>query len=152
MKFLEVKNYDFNLQVSGSFKLGEFIRSDMAYNNKLYVQYMHNDMIVDNVAFLADNLLQSIRDELGQPIFITSGYRCSALNSLVGGARNSLHLHGLAVDIYCKGGLLRLAKIIQQHEFHECIIHDNYIHLGKKHMWNECRYINTTGNKQFDFP
>lgn len=152
MRYLEVKNYDFDKPVSGNFKLGEFIQSETAYRNKLYVQYMYNPEIEDNIAFLADSLLQSIRDEIGHPIIITSGYRCSALNSLVGGAKNSNHLHGLAVDIQCKGRQLELAKIIQQHRFHECIIHNNYIHLSYKHMWNECRYNNLTSDIRFNFP
>lgn len=40
------------------------------------------------------NGLQSIRDALGKPIKITSGYRCEKLNRLVGGVHNSSHLKG----------------------------------------------------------
>lgn len=35
--------------------------------------------------------LQVIRDALGKPIKITSGYRCEKLNKLVGGVPNSSH-------------------------------------------------------------
>lgn len=40
------------------------------------------------------NGLQQIRDALGKPIKITSGYRCEKLNKLVGGVSNSSHLKG----------------------------------------------------------
>lgn len=40
------------------------------------------------------NGLQVIRDALGKPIQITSGYRCERLNKLVGGVPNSSHLKG----------------------------------------------------------
>lgn len=38
--------------------------------------------------------LQIIRDNLGKPIKITSGYRCPELNKLVGGVSNSSHTKG----------------------------------------------------------
>jgi hypothetical protein len=38
------------------------------------------------------NALQIIRDALGKPIKITSGYRCPRLNQLVGGVSNSSHM------------------------------------------------------------
>lgn len=37
------------------------------------------------------NALQLIRDALGKPIKITSGYRCEKLNLIVGGVPNSSH-------------------------------------------------------------
>ena len=46
--------------------------------------------------------LQQLRDYLGKPIIITSGYRTSPYNKACGGASNSYHLKGMAVDIYCK--------------------------------------------------
>lgn len=45
-------------------------------------------------------LLESIRKEIGEPIHVTSGYRCAKHNSEVGGARNSRHLYGQAADIW----------------------------------------------------
>lgn len=151
MQYLEVKNYDFNRKLSANFTLGELIKSNTAYNQKLYVQYMNNDEIVQNLKFLCDALLQPIRDQLKRPIVITSGYRCSALNSLVGGAKNSLHLHGYAADIRSNGAMLELAKVIQTLRYHECLIHDSYIHVSIKPMYNELRYRNLTSDRRFDF-
>lgn len=44
-------------------------------------------------------LLQELRDVLGKPLWFTSAYRCPEHNARVGGARNSRHLTGEAVDI-----------------------------------------------------
>lgn len=44
-------------------------------------------------------VLERIRELLGKPISLTSGYRCSALNAAVGGSLNSAHMLGLAADI-----------------------------------------------------
>ena len=47
--------------------------------------------------------LQSMRDEVGAPITINSGYRCPEHNRQVGGASNSQHLTGRAADIVMSG-------------------------------------------------
>lgn len=44
-------------------------------------------------------LVQELRDILGVPLWFTSAYRCETHNKAVGGAKNSQHLHGRAVDI-----------------------------------------------------
>jgi len=43
--------------------------------------------------------LQQLRDKIGEPIFITSGYRCKAYNKKIDGYSKSPHLLGKAVDI-----------------------------------------------------
>lgn len=43
--------------------------------------------------------LQTLRNELGIPLIVTSGYRTPAHNAEVGGHPKSLHLQGRAVDI-----------------------------------------------------
>ena len=44
-------------------------------------------------------LLQRLRDRVGKPLVINSGYRCQKRNKAVGGASNSQHLYGTAADI-----------------------------------------------------
>lgn len=151
MQFIKVKNYEFDCPLSGNFKLGEFIQSNVAFQNKLVMQYVHQDAIVDNLAFLCDALLQPIRDEFGSPIRVTSGYRCSMLNQMVGGVKNSLHLQGLAADLVAPGRMYELARVIQHHRFHQCFIYNNYIHVSIKQIWNENRYSNFTNDILFDF-
>ena len=48
---------------------------------------------------LAVEVLQPIRDAWGKPIKVTSGYRCTRLNTMVGGVNNSQHVLGQAADI-----------------------------------------------------
>ena len=43
--------------------------------------------------------LVALRKKLNQTMSITSGYRHPAHNSVIGGARNSPHLYGKAVDV-----------------------------------------------------
>lgn len=44
-------------------------------------------------------MLQRIRDTLGRPIIVTSGYRSPAVNRAVGGVTSSDHARGQAADI-----------------------------------------------------
>ena len=46
--------------------------------------------------------LETLRTQLGLPIFVASGYRCPAHNKAVGGVSNSQHLLGKAADITVK--------------------------------------------------
>ena len=85
--------------------------------------------IVDNLKFLCEEFLQPLRDEFVVPIKINSGFRSADVNKAAGGARNSLHLVGLAADIRCRS--LREAtkffdffwrRSMQCHSYHELII------------------------------
>lgn len=47
-------------------------------------------------------MLQLVRDIVGVPIYINSGYRCESHNKEVGGSSKSQHLQGKAADIRIK--------------------------------------------------
>lgn len=80
------------------FKLSEFINSATA--KRLNIDNMPTFEVVDNLNRLAD-YLDGIREKLGLPILVSSGYRCPLLNKSVGGVSNSQHLKGLAADLSC---------------------------------------------------
>jgi uncharacterized protein YcbK (DUF882 family) len=44
---------------------------------------------------------QMIRDEIGAPMRVNSGYRCPDYNKKIGGASQSLHVKGMAADLAC---------------------------------------------------
>ena len=48
-------------------------------------------------------VLQCIREHFGKAVTITSGYRTTAHNAAVGGAKSSQHLYGRAADIRVRG-------------------------------------------------
>lgn len=64
-----------------------------------------------NIERLAPTV-QLLRDRIGQPLIISSGYRSPTLNAKVGGVFNSAHLDGLAVDLQCHG--LSTSALCQQ--------------------------------------
>lgn len=54
---------------------------------------------LENLKKLAENIFEPIREHFKVPIFVSSGYRSSALNKAIGGAKNSQHLLGQALDL-----------------------------------------------------
>ena len=54
---------------------------------------------VENLNRLVTTILDPVRKAYGKPIKVSSGFRCSLLNSAVGGVDNSQHLQGLAADL-----------------------------------------------------
>ena len=60
---------------------------------------------VCNLCALVHNVLQPLRDAMGESIKIGSGYRCPQLNKAVGGVSNSQHVNGEAADLCIDGDL-----------------------------------------------
>lgn len=81
------------MKLTQNFNLNEFASKDGA------------DMppeVFKNVVLVAKNL-QVLRDFVGQPIKVNSGYRSPAHNKSIGGASKSQHVKGKAADIVIKG-------------------------------------------------
>lgn len=62
------------------------------------------------LVYLAAYVLEPLRSAMGEPIMISSGYRCEQLNRAVGGVSNSQHLKGQAADICIDGDLRKGRK------------------------------------------
>lgn len=86
-----------NLQLTKNFTLRELTRSTTA--KRLGIDNTPSDTVIVNLLSLAQTILQPLRDHLGEPLTVNSGYRSPALNAAVGGVKNSQHLTGEAVDI-----------------------------------------------------
>lgn len=72
------------------------------------------DDLFCNLCLLVTNL-QTLRDEIGIPLFISSGYRTKRYNKAVGGAKSSQHLLAKAADLSVKQlNPLQLAAVIER--------------------------------------
>ena len=90
-------------RISKNFTLDELTASATA-------KQMHiiNAPGVDEVCALCalvHNVLQPLRDAMGESIKIGSGYRCPQLNKAVGGVSNSQHMKGEAADLCIDGDM-----------------------------------------------
>ena len=79
------------------FTIEELEHSDTA--TKYKIDNTSNGETRTNLIKFIELLLDPIRTKWGKPIKVNSGYRCSKLNRMVGGASTSQHLLGEAADI-----------------------------------------------------
>ncbi|WLT05830.1 D-Ala-D-Ala carboxypeptidase family metallohydrolase [Gilliamella apis] len=119
------------MKLTEHFTLDEFTHSTIA--SRLKIDNSVPAELVPNIQLTAIKL-ELVRKALGKPIIITSGYRCPALNTRVGGVSTSAHTKGLAVDFHCAYGNpkeicqrlidagVQFDKLIQEH--------NQWVHIG----------------------
>lgn len=111
------------------FSLAEFIYSATA--KCLNIDNTPTFEIVDNLNRLAD-YLDNIREKLGRPILVSSGYRCPVLNKAVGGVANSQHQKGLAADLVC-ADMVKLESVLRETGGFDQLIKEH--RKGSKKYW-----------------
>ena len=100
---------------------------------------------MEHVQLLAENL-QVLRDYIGRPIKIISGYRSPDYNKKIGGARRSQHMTAKAADIKVDGMEPWIVKKIIEHLIHEghmmkggVGIYETFVHYdvrGRNARWS----------------
>ncbi len=94
------------IKLSENFSLRELLWSDTAARDPELLQEQLNppEEVVTRLAYLTQKVLQPLRDEIGWPIRVNSGYRCKTLNERVKGSATSQHLLGEAADLSIANG------------------------------------------------
>jgi len=86
------------MKLSEHFTLEEMTRSEYAIRKGIDNIPLSEEE--GNLKDLCENVLEEIRDLIGKPIRITSGYRSPLVNKGIGGAKNSQHVQGMAADFH----------------------------------------------------
>ncbi len=89
------------MNLSTNFTVEEFISSDTAKSKK--IDNTPSELVLSNLNMLCNNILEPLKTLIKKPIYISSGYRCLALNTAIGGSKTSQHMEGKAADIKAKG-------------------------------------------------
>lgn len=112
------------MQLTEHFTLSELTRSDTA--DRKHIDNTPTVEVVANLRALCRNVLEPARVSFGAPIYVTSGYRCPALNAAVGGKPTSQHLRGEAADLQVQGvrNLKRLYKVIKSHGIFDQLLYE----------------------------
>lgn len=79
----------------------------------------------NKVSQILIEMCQKVRDKLGIPVRINSGYRCPVHNAKVGGVKNSYHTQGLAADLSCSDGEGVIWAVVQELYKDDKEFHDN---------------------------
>lgn len=135
------------MKLSKHFSIEEFEKSSrgmgLGINNKVPREYMFS------ITQLA-HTLELIRYQCNakfppkgdkRRLFILSGYRSPELNSVIGGAKNSQHMYGEAVDIICEGltaeQLFNVIRDLDLFCVNQCILEfSNWVHFAIFNMYD----------------
>lgn len=88
------------MKLSKYFSLEEMVQSQTAVRRGL--DNTPPEDIKTNLA-LTCNLADEVRELLGVPVLVSSGYRSPAVNAAVGGSPRSAHMSGYALDFIAPG-------------------------------------------------
>lgn len=138
------------MELTKNFSLEEMLRSDTAkrcgITNKPKAE--EETEVVENLKALCVEVLQPLRDFLGKPVVVSSGYRCRELNEKVGGVSNSQHLTGEAADIRVKDRheLIEIMRFIMDDTVFDQLIREKsatgeWVHVSYKRNGNNRQQV-----------
>lgn len=119
------------MQLTKNFTLKELVYSTTAL--KQGIDNAPTKSAMDNLTALAVEVLQPLRNTLGQPVIINSGYRSPELNKAVGGVPTSQHTLGQAADIRSVHLTpIELARTIKDLHlpFDQVIVYPTFVHVS----------------------
>ncbi|MDR3140621.1 MAG: DUF882 domain-containing protein [Tannerellaceae bacterium] len=120
------------MNLSKDFTLEEFVRSDTA--KRLGIDNTPTELAVAYLILLCHFLLQPVRNHIGKPVRVTSGYRCPKLNAAVSGVSTSQHTEGKAADITVPGmpacDLFDRIITMKEIEFDQIILYKTFVHIS----------------------
>ena len=90
------------------FTLEELLKSDTAL--KHHIPNLPSWEVIEHLNELAV-FLDGIRKAYGKPVYVSSAFRCKALNNILkGSSPTSVHQIGYGVDLYVAGGKVEMDK------------------------------------------
>lgn len=89
-----------DIQLVPHFKLSELVKTSVVKYQKKNLEEAKK--IMGRMYQLA-GFAERVREIIGKPLIINSGFRCVKLNNAVGGSLSSQHLYAEAIDIRVSG-------------------------------------------------
>ncbi len=119
------------MNLTPHFTLEELIFSQTALNKG--IDNEPNDEVKENLLTLASGL-ERVRNLLGNPMLVSSGYRSAELNAVVHGVSDSAHIEGFAADFTCPdfGTPQQIVNFIHNNRvpLDQCIMEEKWVHIS----------------------
>lgn len=116
-----IMDTDKNMNVGKHFKVREFACKDGSQ-----VVFIDTHLVA---------ILDILRNKIGKPVIITSGYRTPERNTKCGGAKYSYHMRGMAADIRVNEMTPKqVASILNGIIPNECgiIVYESWVHIDTR--------------------
>ena len=128
------------MRLSKSFALFEFLKSGVA--SRLGIELNPPTEDVRNLQLLCIHVLQPLRNKIGRPIRINSGWRSNELNKAIGGAFKVIKGRYVATSQHCQGKAADIVYIDRKGRMDNKLIFDTIIDSGIEfdQMINEFNY------------
>ena len=94
---------------------------------------------IDNLRKLCRDVLEPIREKIGYPIIVTSGYRSAVVNRAVGGVGTSQHLKGESADIHCN---YQSASFL--YDTINLLVSEGLIHVGQCILYRKSHFVHVS--------
>mgnify|MGYP003298015999 CR=1 FL=1 len=88
-----------DMQLTPHFKLSEIAGTTVVKYQKKNLEEAQKQL---GKMYMLAGFGERVREIIGRPLLVTSGYRCVSLNNYLGGALISQHLKGEALDMVCR--------------------------------------------------
>jgi len=127
------------MKLSENLSLAEAIYSATALRKGIVNEPTVTHLI--SLKAVANNIFQPCRNHFGKPLRVTSGYRSKELNKAIGGANNSQHSKGEALDMQSTSGYTNreLFMFIKDHLTFDQLIGEFPDNVGE-FAWVHCSY------------
>lgn len=116
------------MKLAPHFTYAEFVFSQTAIRHG--IANTPDEQALKNLHHTAAQM-EKVRELLGAPIFISSGYRSPELNAAIGGSKTSQHMSGEAADFVSPfGSPLEICRALVDAGAHRDIVFDQLIYEG----------------------
>lgn len=88
-----------NIQLTPHFSFSELVSTSYTKYQQQNIEEAQKQI---GKLYMLAGFAERVREIVGYPLIVTSGYRCNALNKYIGGALASQHMLCEAIDIVCK--------------------------------------------------
>lgn len=134
------------MKISKYLTLAELTTSQAAIRHK--IDNTPSNEIIEKLKIIGDKVFDPMREALGKPIRVSSGYRSAKLNKKIGGAKSSQHVKGEAIDLQGMEGLKNseIFEYIKENLEYDQLIWEFGDH--KEPAWVHVSYKKTGNRKQ----
>lgn len=127
--------------LSQNFSMTEMVKSQTALRHGID-NWPVDTEIIDNMLYLAESILQPVRDHFSTRVNISSGYRCLELNRMLKSKDSSQHLKGQAADIEIWGiSNYTLAVWIRDNLVYDQLILEFYDGVNPSSGWVHVSFV-----------